>query len=124
MKLKIDGKLYDEPSEGDASLTIGEQRQLKREYGFIPARDGLDLNDPDHQAFFLFLVFRKASPNAPAATLFPQIDEVRSLERVNDDGSPITDADVEAEDAIAKDPTPPLSETESASEPEPVAAGS
>lgn len=120
MKIKIDGKLYDEPSEDDMSLTIGEQRLLKREYGFVPARDGLDLNDPDHQAFYLFLVFRKASPNAPAVTLLPQVENVRRLDRVNDDGSPVTEAQVKAE----QDPTSLPPENESDSENEHVAAGS
>lgn len=123
MKLKIEGKLYDAPDENDQSLTIGEQRLLKREYGFVPARDGLDLNDPDHQAFYLFLVFRKASPNAPAATLLPQVENVRQLERVNDDGTPFTEDQAEAEAAIEKDPTPPPSESGSTPEPASVEAG-
>lgn len=124
MKLKIDDVLYDAPDENDMSLTIGEQRLLKREYGFVPARDGLDLNDPDHQAFYLFLVFRKASPKAPAVTLLPQVENVRTLEQVNDDGTPVTEEQAEVEAAIEKDPTPPLSESESDSESETVAAGS
>lgn len=123
MKLKIEGKLYDAPDETDQSLTIGEQRLLKREYGFVPARDGLDLNDPDHQAFYLFLVFRKANPNAPAATLLPQVENVRELERVNDDGSPFTEDQAETEAAVEKDPTPPPSNVESGSESESIAVG-
>ena len=101
MKVKIDSKLYDPPTEDD-QLSMGELRLLKREYGFVPGRDGVDLRDQDHLCAFLFMTMRKAMPQAPANMLVSQIDDVRQVDFVGDDGSPLS----EEEAAAQADPTP------------------
>lgn len=120
MKIKIDGKLYDTPGDDDKGLTLGEQSLVKREYGYVPGKEDFDLRDPDHVRAFLFIVLRKALPKAPANALTSQIDGVLEIDFVNDDGSPMSDDQIDAE----KDPTSPLSSDESVSESEPVEAGS
>jgi hypothetical protein len=105
MKIKLDGKLYDTPGEDDR-LTLGEQQLLKREYNFVPAKDGVDLNDPEHLAAFLFMTLRKANSKAPANMLIQQIAQSREFDLVNDDGSPLTDDD---EQQLADPSTPPAS---------------
>lgn len=120
MKVKIDGKMYDAPEEDDTGLTLGEQSLVKREYGYVPGKEDFDLRDPDHVRAFLFIVLRKDLPKAPATALIAQIDNVREIDFVNDDGSALTDQQVEAE----QDPTPLPSVDESDSASEPVEAGS
>lgn len=124
MKVKIDGKLYDAPEEDDTGLTLGEQSLVKREYGFVPGKEDFDLRDPDHVRAFLFIVLRKELPKVPATALTSQIDNVREIGFVNDDGSEITDEQAQAEAEIEKDPTPLPSESVSVSENEPSEDGS
>lgn len=120
MKVKIDGKLYDAPEEDDTGLTLGEQSLVKRQYGFVPGKEDFDLRDPDHVRAFLFIVLRKDLPKAPATALTSQIDNVRSIDFVNDDGSEITDEQAKVE----QDPTPLPSVDESESVLDSVEVGS
>lgn len=120
MKVKIDGKMYDSPEEGDIGLTLGEQSLVKRQYGYVPGKDDFDLRDPDHVRAFLFIVLRKDLPKAPATALTSQIDNVREIDFVNDDGSAMSDDQIEEE----KDPLSLPPETVSESERESAVAGS
>lgn len=119
MKVKIDKRLYATPDEADR-LTLGEQALLKREYGFVPARDGVDLRDPDHIRAFLFMSLRKALPDAPAQMLVDQVDQVKEVDFVNDDGSPLSEEEQQEE----RDPTPPPSVVAPAPAPAPAEASS
>lgn len=127
MKIKIAGKLYDALEEEDfTKMPFGMARCLKREYGFMPAKSGIDMTDPDHQAAFYFMMLHKANPAMPNDQLLMQVETgcAADMEQVNDDGSPMTEAQAEAEVTIAQDPTPLPSESESASEPDSAEAGS
>lgn len=121
MKLKIDGKLYDSLEEEDfTKMPIGRARLLKREYGFMPAKSGIDMTDPDHQAAFYFMLFHKDNPTMPDAQLVMQVETACAgdIEQVNDDGSPITEEEAKAEAEISEDPTPLPTESESVSAPD------
>jgi hypothetical protein len=99
VKIKAQGLLYDLPSR---PLELGEQRRLKREFGFVPGRDELDLRDPDHLAAFLYSAMRESNPDAPANSLLELINRTREIELVNDDGSELTGDAIEQQ----PDPTP------------------
>lgn len=119
MKIKIDGRVYQLWSEDD-KLTLGEQALLKREYGYLPARDEFDHTDPDHVRGYAFMVLRKALPKAPAKALVEQVDGISEVEFVGDDGEPLTDSDVEEPET---DPTSSQPGSEPGSESEPDESG-
>jgi hypothetical protein len=99
MQIKVGATLYPMPSR---PLELGDQRLLKREYGFIPGED-IDLNDPDQVAAILYSAMREANPDEPAARLVSRINRVREITFVGDDGEPITDEDLAEPEP---DPTP------------------
>jgi hypothetical protein len=100
MQIKVGATLYPFP---DRPLELGDQRLLKREYGFVPGRDELDVQDPDHMAAFLYAAMRAAdTSDTPGHKLVSRINRVREIEVVADDGQPF----IEGELADEPDPTP------------------
>lgn len=110
MKIKALGNVYEFP---ERPLELGEQRLLKREFGFIPGRDELDLNDPDHLGAFLFAAMRNADLDAPAHSLIASINRVREIEIVGDDDKPLADSDDGADPTPAKAKKPKAEDDES-----------
>lgn len=102
MQIKAGSTLYPFPTR---QLTLGEQRRLKHEYGFVPGRDEFDLQDPDHLSAFVFAAIREAEQDAPANQIIARIDRLREIEIVDDDGKPLKDG--ELADVDVPDPTPP-----------------
>lgn len=86
MQIKAGSTLYPWPTK---PLTLGEQRRVKREYGFVPGRDDFDLNDPDHVSAFLYGAIRQAEPDAPASQIIAVINDLSSIDIVDDDGKPL-----------------------------------
>lgn len=112
MQIKAGSTLYPFPTR---PLELGEQRRLKREFGFVPGRDEFDLNDPDHISAFLYAAIREASPEAPANQIIARIDRLREIDIVDDDGQPLRPEEID--DADVPDPTPVApSEAEDAGE--------
>lgn len=108
MKIKANSVLYDFPTR---PMELGEQRRVKHEFGFVPGRDELDFNDPDHLAAFLYTAIREANPDTPVNQVLAVINRTREIDIVNDDGSPLS---TEVEPDVT-DPIPaPASETPSA----------
>lgn len=100
MKIKLrDGTLLPWPNR---PLSLGEQRMQKREFGVIPSRDGYDLEDPDSLAAMLYHAMRLNDPDAPARAIVAQIERIREIDLVDDDGNPF---EATADDDVP-DPTP------------------
>lgn len=83
MKFVVDGHEY--PMIEDP--TLGELRVLKREFD-LRGVDKLDPMDPDHIAGLLYLSMHRANPSVTVA----DVDNVREVEVVDDDGDPPTEA--------------------------------
>src|SRR5689334_3689704 len=73
-KIKINGTEYDLPEDP----TLGEQRAIKRAFGFVWANIGdlLSSGDPDAWAGFIYLALRRARPGDPDAVLMAEIDNM------------------------------------------------
>lgn len=111
MQIKALGQTYPFPTR---PLELGEQRRLKREFGFVFGQEDLDLNDPDHIAALLYAAMREATPDAPVKGILAAIDRVREIEILGDDGKPLG-ADEEADADVQAAGDPPQTEGETGS---------
>lgn len=101
MKIKLrDGTLLSFPTR---PLSLGDQRLQKREFGVVPARDGYEIDDPDSMSAMLFHAIRLHDPELSARAIIGQIDRIKQIDIVDDDGNPLK-GDVSEDDV--PDPTP------------------
>ena len=89
-RIKIDGKEYEVPT-----LTLGEQRAVKRVSGMVwsDLLPALESGDPDAVVGFLFAVLKRAHPERSEASLVEQIerltgDDFEDVEAEEDDAGP------------------------------------
>lgn len=117
MQIKAGHTIYPFPTK---PLTLGEQRLLKREFGFVPGAGGdLDFFDPDHVGAFIFWAMREQDEDAPAKSLLARINRLTSVDILSDDGKPLaemSEEELEGADVEAPDPTTRTESTESEGE--------
>lgn len=73
VRIRIDGTEYEVPT-----LTLGEQRAVKRVSGMVWADllPALSTGDPDAVVGFLFAVMRRAHPDRSEASLVEQVERL------------------------------------------------